>query len=78
MATGKAHSSPKRQQENCSFADENVTDNVSHYTSSSKDQSILLTGHFPVANTPCEIPDLCVRVTISELMLLEYSQGLVN
>jgi hypothetical protein len=41
-------------------------------------QGILLTGHFPVANTPCEIPDLCVRVTISELVLLEYSQGLVN
>ena len=33
-------------------------------------QGILLIGHFPVANTPHEIP--------SELVLLEYSQGLVN
>jgi hypothetical protein len=38
-------------------------------------QGILLTGHFPVVNTPCEIPDLCVKITFSEL---EYSQGLVN
>jgi hypothetical protein len=41
-------------------------------------EGILLTGHFPVANTPYEILDLCVRVTISELVPLEYSQGLVN
>jgi len=41
-------------------------------------QGILLTGHFPVANTPHEIPDFHVRITFSELVLLEYSQGLVN
>ena len=41
-------------------------------------QGIFLTGHFPVANTPCEIPDLHIVIIFSELVLLEYSQGLVN
>jgi hypothetical protein len=36
-------------------------------------QGILTTRHFPVANTPCEIPDPCGRITFHEIVLLEYS-----
>jgi hypothetical protein len=60
---------------------QNVTENVSHYTSGSKDGPFgryFADWAFPVANIPSEILDLCVRVTISELVPLEYSQGLVN
>jgi hypothetical protein len=38
-------------------------------------QGIFLIGHFPVANTPC---DLHIVIIFSELVLLEYSQGLIN